>query len=220
MNDEAVALEAGHYDSVYSNPDAPALASYELSPLKEMYDEVCRWLPSNAVVHDLGCGPGMLAEALLHHGHYNGDGAYRGIDFSDVAVRHGWARVEGVIDAMSDDAAAQMSWDFAFCTGDLREWQPPENLYNTVFVCLETLEHLDDDLSLIERIPAGRRLILSVPTFNSAAHVRWFPSLGMVWSRYEGLLRFQRWMRVGGDDDRGVVHLLDTTKRADAWEPA
>lgn len=208
------AAESSHYDDAYAGTADPC-PSYRDSPLRELYDEVCRWLPSNAVVHDLGCGTGMLAEALIGHGHHRGDGAYRGLDFSPVAISQALGRTHKALIDLSGDTP--QTFDHAFIEADLRDWQQPENIYNAVFVCLETLEHLDDDLQFVARIPAGRRLVMSVPTFNSVSHVRWFPTVGSVWARYDGLLRFRRWTRVGGEDERGVVHLLDTIRRADSW---
>lgn len=148
---------------------------------------------------DLGCGPGQFAECLRARGYEAG---YLGIDFSPVAIEH---------------ARAGAGRNQHFELADLRNWQPADSSRSTIFVCTETLEHLDDDLELVAKIEPGRRLIFSVPNYRAAAHLRVFGTVGSVWERYGGLLTFRRWSRIDLEPVGAVVHLVEAQRRADAW---
>jgi len=80
------------------------------------------------------------------------------------------------------------------------------------YVCLEVLEHLDDDCDLIGKLPAGARLILSVPSFESDTHVRWFDSFDDVTGRYDGLLDFTETVVLPVGDEGRVIYLADTVR--------
>jgi hypothetical protein len=69
---------------------------------------------------------------------------YEGFDFAETALSSGLRK------------------------GDLYE-EPLEG-YDT-YVLLEVLEHVDD-LRVLKRIPAGKRVILSVPSFGDPSHLR------------------------------------------------
>ena len=69
---------------------------------------------------------------------------YDGFDFSEVAVEAGLRQ------------------------GDL--YTEPLEGYDT-YVLLEVIEHIDD-LRVLERIPPGKRVVLSVPSYDSPGHVR------------------------------------------------
>jgi len=205
----------GFYDERYNDPDSTALLPAAESPLRELYGEVCRWMPGHTNVTDLGCGTAPLLEALFERGH---TGKYEGIDFSSAAIRHAWARVDriGVLKKPVERYEDMMHIELK--QADLRGWTPSSDLYNRLFVCLETLEHLDDDLDLVAAIPPGRRLIYSVPTFNSASHVRYFSSVGEMWDRYSPLLSFRRWTLIQTHKNEvGVIYVCDTIRRADSW---
>src|SRR4051812_13882273 len=169
-------MEADFYDRDLDNPESLALRPLEESPWLPLYREAARWVDNQPTI-DLGCGVGRFAEALRAGGH---NGGYWGIDFSARAIEEAQRlELEGLV---------------LFEQHDLREWRAPEVLMaGIVFVCLETLEHLDDDQGVVSRVPPGHRLILSVPNFGSAAHVRRFANPAEVWQQYDYLLTFQRW---------------------------
>jgi trans-aconitate methyltransferase len=203
------------YDDRYSNAESAALLPVADSPLKELYHEVTNWVPGHANISDLGCGTGPLIESLFERGH---TGQYDGIDFSSVAIREAWNRVDRIGVLKQEAERNQDRLQVELKQGDLRDWKPPKSLHNRVFVCLETLEHLDNDLGLVAAIPPGRRFIFSVPTFESASHVRYFQSVGEMWDRYALLLSYKRWSLIqAGGPETGVVYLCDTIRRADSW---
>ena len=59
-----------------------------------------------------------------------------------------------------------------------------------VFVLTEVLEHVTDDLGILSRLPSGGHVIVTVPNFDSAGHVRHFESVDQVIERFETLIDF------------------------------
>jgi hypothetical protein len=58
-----------------------------------------------------------------------------------------------------------------------------EYRYDAV-ISTEFLEHVEEDLRIIEKIRPGARVYASVPNFPSAAHVRYFESAQEIYDRY------------------------------------
>ncbi len=122
-------------------------------------------------VADLGCGTGRFAKLLKDRGWLH----YWGVDFSRVRI----------------EEAKRYVPDFEFSCNDLLSPQTVSN-YNRfqVFVLLEVLEHIQEDMKLLQSIPRGAVIIFSVPNFDDHAHVRWFPAVAHILGRYGGLLDF------------------------------
>lgn len=124
-------------------------------------------------VIDIGCGPGHLAQKL--HAKFP-EGLlmerYIGIDFSRTAIEHARnLRLPG----------------FIFVWGDAvnEDWLKASEPENTAYVFCEFLEHVDDDLKVLNRVPEGATIILTVPSFDDIAHVRHFEDINKVVDRYE-----------------------------------
>jgi trans-aconitate methyltransferase len=191
------------YDAVMVEEDSPAMLSLEDSPWLPMYEELARMIEPHEEVVDLGCGTGRLIELLRRNGHY---AQITGVDWSASALEEAFQYV-------GFNGGTRMP---SFRREDLREWEPDlERAGNTVYVCSEVLEHLEDDLDLVRRIPPGHRFLFTVPNFYSEAHVRTFVGTGDLWERYAGLLTFRSWRMVGSE--RHGIHVVETTRRADAW---
>lgn len=196
--------DAKWYDQAMTEPGAPALLPLEESGWLPLYTEAARWPEPHAEVVDLGCGTGRFGHALWLAEHY---ARYTGVDFSEGAL----VEARRYLSKLHGDRERQ------YVLADLREWEPDaDRASNAVYVCLETLEHLEDDIDLVRRIPPGHRLIFSVPNYESESHVRTFRNVGDAWGRYEHLLSFRRWSRIDIDSSK-VVHLYDTSRRADSW---
>lgn len=191
-------VEPDFYDRAMTDPGAPSMLPLERSPWLPLYEEAASWIKANEPVIDLGCGTGRFAKQIsLIPGRY---GTYTGFDFSAHTITEARRYCPGLYDVV-----------------DLREWHVDEPIDGaTIFTCLEVLEHLADDLDLAKRVPPGHRFIFSVPNYASEAHLRVFPSLGLLWARYGNLVTFNRWTRIELDE-RKVIHLIDSTRRTDSW---
>lgn len=190
------------YDAAMVEEGALAMLPLEESPWLPMYEALAAMIEPHEEVVDLGCGTGRFIELLRRRGHY---AQITGVDWSAAALEEAFEYVEARGIAMP-----------RFHREDLREWEPDaDHAGNTVYVCSEVLEHLEDDLGLVQRIPPGHRLLLTVPNFSSESHLRIFPRVGDVWERYAGLLTFHSWRMVG--TERHGIHVVETVRRADAW---
>jgi len=112
---------------------------------------------------DLGCGSGQLAYYLMKSGVKN----YVGIDFSKERINFAKNKCE----------------NFEFLNCDFFSIQFDDIDYDTV-ICLETLEDINDDVKLLEKIKSGSLFIGSVPNFPFTSHVRHFKNKDQVSERY------------------------------------
>jgi trans-aconitate methyltransferase len=193
-------LQADWYDRVLVEDGSPAMLPLEDSPWLPVYEAVAAMIEPHQEVVDLGCGTGRFLELLSRNGHY---AHLTGVDWSASAL---------------GEAADYFGGTQAptFLQQDLADWQPePNRAGNTIYVCTEVLEHLEDDLGLVRRVPPGHRMLISVPNFDSQSHVRVFRNVGDVWERYDSLLDVRRWEMVGSE--RKGTHVVDTRRRATSW---
>jgi len=160
--------EAGYYDAIYAK-------GYTTHQYEPVYKGILNCLKSYTApkprILELGCGLGDMAELLLDAGY-----AYRGFDFSAEAVRISQERVS------SGD----------FFVGNVYDDEPYEGFdYNTV-IAIEILEHVAD-LTVIEKIKPGCRVIASVPNYWDDSHLRVYadPKIDIV-KRFQDLLHISR----------------------------
>jgi 2-polyprenyl-3-methyl-5-hydroxy-6-metoxy-1,4-benzoquinol methylase len=124
---------------------------------------------------EIGCGTGQFAEYLKDENFTN----YRGFDFSAGAIELAKKRVS-----------------MHFFQGDALDGKNFKGRYNTV-VCLEVLEHIQNDLQILSFLPAETNIIFSVPNFDAPSHVRWFTSERQVKKRYFRAVNIEKIIRVG-----------------------
>lgn len=117
---------------------------------------------------DLGCGAGRFAKLLQQRGIT----AYVGIDFCKDRI------------VIAKDYVP----NFEFICADIMKSPIP---LADCFVALEVLEHIEDDIGLIKRLPKGGLLIFSVPPTDAASHVRVFPDWNSVFERYGDVLDYK-----------------------------
>lgn len=201
--------EPEYYDEVMVEKGSPAMLKLEDSGWLPLYEEAAGWIGYNEDVVDLGCGTGRFGALLQGRGHYGG---YVGLDFSVSAL----SEAQRYLDQRRDMQKLEMVYELK--QQDLRQWEPsPTRAGNCVYTCLETLEHLADDVGLIRRIPPGHRFIFSVPNYDSDAHLRTFRDVGALWKRYDKLLEFRRWSLVDLGGPAWLVHVVETRRRGDSW---
>jgi len=160
-------MDSDYYDKAYESEkkyhthykDSKYLTMFNVA--KGMLSEI-----PNPQILDLGCGTGQFAHMLWDAGFL----CYSGVDFSRTAL--------GIAQGLSPQV---FEW------ADIKEYEPNWDNFNVV-VMLEVLEHLNEDLELIKKIPEGKHIIFSVPSFDDPAHVRRFGSADSVKERYGGLI--------------------------------
>lgn len=123
------------------------------------------FLSRDISIIDVGCGVGQFANMLFDQGFNN----YHGIDFAKKAI----------------DIAKQANPKFQdrFLVDDAFKSSIFDLDYEIV-ILFEILEHLNEDLKLLERIKPGKKVLFSVPNFPDDNHVRYFSSIEQVISRY------------------------------------
>lgn len=192
-------LEPAFYDSAMTDSHEPAMLPLEESPWLGLYQWASWLVPWGCPIYDLGCGTGRFAEQIKQREQTSN---FTGIDFSPKAIEECKRYVP--------------EWADRFHVADLRSWQPDDDrLSNTVYTCLETLEHLEDDVGLIRRIPVGHEIVFSVPNYGGVAHLRTFQNVSDAWDRFGHLVTFKAWQLIG--DGPNHVHLYRAQRRGDAW---
>lgn len=175
----------------------------EESPWLDLYVQAASLLPSphkSPRIADVGCGTGRFAK-LLHDLGYKG---YWGVDFSSVRIRQARLYVpcfEFSVGSVFDDSVERRLKQF------------------DVYVLLEFLEHIENDISFLSTLPPNRLVVFSVPNYDSAAHVRCFNNTDEIISRYQRNLgfSFSEFKMVENKRRHGRVIFLTScrTKRAE-----
>jgi len=159
-------MGSDYYDKIFS--DSKDMSRYEL-----ILQATSRM--THGRVLDVCCGTGELGKYL---------DTYRGIDFSEEAVRGNPRLACGNV--YEEDLAG----------------------YDT-YVILEALEHLDD-LALLARIPAGSKIIFSVPSFKDPSHLRTYNER-IVRTRYAELMKIRGIVRYNWTGSKWDSEHSDTT---------
>jgi len=155
-----------------------------------LWPAAVKHLNNNDVIFEAGCGSGQFAQYVYTKVKPK---SYFGIDFSPVAIELALNKAPlGIFlvrDLTDDD-------DISF---RLQKFN--------VFVALEFLEHINEDLKILNKVKALDRkikVITSVPDFNSAGHVRHFKSEQKIRNRYESIINNLeieyfggRWLMIG-----------------------
>ena len=160
---------AGYYDATcYSGEVDEYTVHYSASRYLPVWESICQRIPIGARILEIGCGPARLAQ-MIFDSRIPSD--YVGFDFSPAAIEMARknlpkSRVE-VGDARTTDLFTSVDYDTVVCT--------------------EVLEHIVDDVPVLERIPRGKHVLATVPDFDYVSHVRFFATAGEVRARYGSL---------------------------------
>jgi len=172
-------LTADHYDAAAANP-----AKYFNLPPSEcclypVWKTVAAEIPAGARVVDLGCGAGHLAQVAHASGKWIT--SWYGLDFS--------------LGLVSLANRRRLPERFAFQVLDVvREDWP---VSGDVYTATDFLEHVEDDLGVLYRIPFGAIVILSLPPHDHETHVRHFPNIKSAVDRYAQLIDIRKVEIVG-----------------------
>jgi trans-aconitate methyltransferase len=173
--------DADFYNSVYQSSEKykkkPELIEYYYEVWCEGINQIKNYVSQPKYIMDLGCGPGHFASLLASN--LDSLEKYDGYDFSETAINMAQSLIGKDI-------------RFNFYQQDLRLFNFPPSLNdNSIITMFEFLEHISFDLELMSKIPISTWIVFSVPSFDSAGHVRWFNSLQEVKNRYEPLMSIE-----------------------------
>jgi len=159
-------------NGIYANELNAYSKHYSESPYIKLWNKVASYVNDEDTVCDVGCGPGQFMELLLD----KEVKAYTGIDISPVAV----SKACSLLAKRKDAHKASL-----VCTNILNGFAMPDA---DKYVLVEILEHLNQDKALLARIPKGKEVILSVPSYLGGSHVRKFDNVDQVRDRYGALV--------------------------------
>ena len=145
---------------------------------------------------ELGCGPGQLAVLLLRGGYQY----LRGIDFSREAI------------ALAQRTAGESLRD-KFVLGDLYDATPYREVdYNTI-ICCEVLEHLENDLGVLDMIRPSVKILGTLPNYPSRAHLRHFADEARIRDRYVSRLDIRTVEKIVLNPRGNAIFLMEGRKK-------
>jgi SAM-dependent methyltransferase len=172
-----------YYDKAYVDNPKYNCPYYE-SRYFELWKECIKLIDFDKSILEVGCGTGQFKDMLMKYGFSN---KYKGFDFSKEAIN--------------------ICNDKRCVVGDARNDSMYKYNKQEQIVCFEVLEHLKDDVEVIRKWKKGVDVIITLPCFNDAAHVRYFLSIAEICNRYElafdcirvdSIKFFDRWYIIKG----------------------
>lgn len=132
-----------------------------------IWNSIIKMVKQKECIVEIGCGSGQLANLLIR----NRKNYKWGFDYSHVAV----------------DKAKERNPEHTTCF-DVTDIYTRKKLPNVcTVICTEVLEHLDNDMHVIDILEPGTRFIFSVPNFWSKTHKRVFKNIDEIANRYKSL---------------------------------
>jgi 2-polyprenyl-3-methyl-5-hydroxy-6-metoxy-1,4-benzoquinol methylase len=162
--------DSDYYDNIYSNSAVYNNPNLQQSPYYDLWKKCISYTNKEDKIIDFGCGNGLFAKLCL----LNGRNYIAAYDFSPVAIKK----------------AKEMNPEIAdkFFLADLTIPDIYKNTEYTACTFIEVLEHLEDDLAIFKNIPDYVKIILTVPSYDSAGHIRFFKNINEALDRYSKLL--------------------------------
>jgi SAM-dependent methyltransferase len=166
--------ESDYYDAAYKKKRSPYRWKPENAPWVKLWSTILNEIGPDERIADFGCASGQFAYIALK----TGKRFVAGVDFSRIRI---------VKSRMNNPGHGDK-----FITADLRDPETFEGLDYDVAVFCEVLEHIGSDLGVLKNVPAGKRIIMTVPSFDSEAHVRHFKSMSEAVDRYSPLIDIEK----------------------------
>ncbi|MEN6558387.1 MAG: class I SAM-dependent methyltransferase [Thermoguttaceae bacterium] len=185
--------QASHYNEIYAESEEYR-KHYTASQYYFLWCVVVdRLKRANCqAILDIGCGSGQFASMLWNAGIPQ----YVGLDFSETAI----------FLARNHCPGYRFVCESAFDTNLFLKYN-----YDLV-ISMEFLEHVDDDIAILNRIPSGKKFLGTVPSFPYKSHVRFFSGPERVAERYEPLFSQFRVDTILADNRGARYFLFDGVK--------
>lgn len=174
-----------YYDIIYQN-SVKYSVNYKESNYYEVWKKVIEWLKEGDSIIDLGCGTGQFAQMVKDNLKVN----YIGVDFSGEAAR----------------MARGLNTGYKFRWMDIFDYMKEPDYYDVV-IMLELLEHIEDDRELLSKIKKGKRVIFSVPSFDSASHLRTYKDADSIYDRYGDIIKITEMYQITYTETRYITLL-------------
>lgn len=165
-----------YYDKIFST-SGKYKSSYNTSIYLNSWNLAVEWLKDDQVeqdvsILDVGCATGQFAE-LLKDQNFN---QYKGLDFSPSAIQIAKERIP--------------SWADSFEVADIFQTDLFQTTPYTHACIFEVLEHLNEDIQVLNLLKPKTKILASVPNFWDPAHVRVFKNADEVITRYQSVMNF------------------------------
>lgn len=181
-----------YYNAIYKNSAEYSKTDITKSIYFPVWRNVLKFIDKNDEILELGCGNGLLARYLIANGYIY----CNGIDFSEVAVDM----------AKKNNPNSERK----FAVKDIRTISRiPKHL---TVLSLETFEHLEDEISLLQIIDKDTRIVFSVPDFTCEAHQRYFVDSNAIYKRYGEYIAITEISKIRIADGK-YIYLIGGTKK-------
>ncbi len=155
---------------------------------KPLMETIIFKYPKTSKILEIGCGSGQFGHYLYDCGYTK----YLGIDFSEEAIK--------IAQTFSSQNYKTINYkDMNFDRYDL-------------FILLEVIEHLEDDIYLIKKIPIGKTVIFSVPDFWYKSHVRVY-DINKIKTRFSKYLNFREIIAHEHNNGRHIIYVVDGVRK-------
>jgi len=175
---------ATYYDQIYADPCfSKPWNRWENDKRTTLWQAAANLVPDHSNIIDLGCGCGQFPQALLIA---NKIKSYAGYDFSNGAI----IRAKALWDSYWPKYDHVNFWVY-----DLNKWtgigDTIKYCADCVYTLIEVLEHIENDGNVLNMIPSGATVVISVPSFDDDGHVRHFLEPGSIIKRYGHIVDFK-----------------------------
>lgn len=171
-----------YYDAIYSKSEEYKKHWKESRYLK-LWQAVKEQLNIDYKVIDIGCGPGQFANMLAE----TGFGNYLGIDFSKQAIKQAREINKLHLEKFRFECLDIYKYDF-FSEKDAQ------------FVIMETMEHIEKDVEFLVSLKThnqGKKVIITVPTFDDPSHVRYYKTAKEWKARFDSFIDIKETKTIG-----------------------
>jgi SAM-dependent methyltransferase len=203
--------DSKYYDMTF-NQSAKWKVHFYNSPYYKVWDQLTGYINYDLDIIELGCGSGQLARYICSL--FNNGNKYTAVDFSHNRIE--WAKSNKYVILDNDGFISMVrrySLDYDcidFIEDDVFHFIENRELPVCNYIMTEFLEHIEDDIILLHKIPVGSKVVFTVPNFNDSAHVRYFSSNVDIYKRYNISLDILKIVNI--NIGNSIIFLCDSIK--------